>query len=534
MKIRIRFIVVVLVVVGIVFVVQVEMFKFVFQGILNLLDFYSLNEIFILLVFGNIYEGLICCGLDFQIEFFFVECWEIIEFNCWWFYFCKGVKFYNGSDFIVEDVVFFVDCVKFEGFDFMICVFGDVKVEIVDDYIVDFVLIGFNLILYYEWDMFYIMDKEWMMENDVVNVMFVFDIIVNYVMFNVNGIGFFKLVSYELSVKIVYEKFDGWWDIVIYNLDSVEFILIGFDVICVVVLFFGEIDMVYLILFQDIKCINDNIGMVVFIGLELCIIFFGMDQFCDELFYFDVKGINLFKDVWVCQVFYKLINIEVIKQKVMWNLVILFVIMILLFLFFKVGEFECYVYDLDGVKVFLVDVGYFDGFLVGMDCLNDCYVNDEVICQVVVVMFVCVGIKVDLNVQLKVKYFVKILVLGGYDIFFYLFGWILGFFDSWNIFDNLMNCWDESGKGFLFNNGGFCDVKIDELIDQILVEIDLEKCDQLIVDVYKIVYENVYYILLYQQGLVWGVLDKLDVVQCVDNQFQFWFVIKNQVYVLQI
>ena len=196
-------------------------------------------------------------------------------------------------------------------------------------------------------------------------------------------------------------------------------------------------------------------------------------------------------------------------------------------LFSKSADFERYPYDPEAAKALLAEAGYADGFSIGMDCPNDRYVNDEAICQAVAAMLARIGVKVNLNAQPKAKYFAKILASGGYDTSFYLLGWTPGSFDSWNVLDNLMNCRDESGKGSPFNNGGFCDEKIDQLTDEILVEIDPEKRDAMIAEAFRISHENAYYLPLHQQSLAWGVSDKLDLVQRADNQFQFRFVTKN-------
>ena len=52
-------------------------------------------------------------------------------------------------------------------------------------------------------------------------------------------------------------------------------------------------------------------------GPELRTIFLGMDQIRDELLYSNVKGKNPFKDVRVREAFYKAIDIEPIKSRVM-------------------------------------------------------------------------------------------------------------------------------------------------------------------------------------------------------------------------
>ena len=507
--------------------VQAETLKYAFQGALNALDPYSLNETFTLSSLGNAYEGLTRRGADLAIEPALAESWEIIEPNRWRFHLRKGVKFHNGNDFTAEDVAFSVDRVRSEGSDLTTRVPADAKVEIVDDYTVDFVLTGPNPILNYEWDTFYIMDKEWTTENDAVKVTSASDTTPNYAALHANGTGPFKIVTHEAGVKTVYEKFDGWWDEAKHNIDTVEFTPIGSDATRVAALLSGEMDMVYPIPVQDIKRINDNAGTVALTGPELRTIFLGMDQMRDELLYSDVKGKNPLKDARVRKAFYQAIDIEGIKKKVMRDLSNPSAIMISPLLFSKSDEFERYPYDPEAAKALLAEAGYADGFSIGMDCPNDRYVNDESICQAVASMLARIGVKVNLNAQPKAKYFAKILASGGYDTSFYLLGWTPSSFDSWNVLDNLMNCRDESGKGSPFNNGGFCDEKIDQLTDEILVEIDPEKRDNLIAEAFRISHENAYYIPLHQQSLAWGVSDKLDVVQRADNQFKFRFVTKN-------
>ena len=507
--------------------VHAETLKFAFQGALNGLDPYSLNETFTLSSLGNAYEGLTRRGPDLEIEPSLAESWEILEPTRWRFHLRKGVKFHNGNDFTAEDVAFSVDRVRSEGSDLTTYVPADAKVEIVDDHTVDFVLSGPNPILHYEWSNFYIMDKEWTTENDAVKVTSASDTTPNYASLHANGTGPFKIVSHEPGVKTVYEKYDGWWDEPKHNLDQVEFTPIGSDATRVAALLSGEMDMVYPIPVQDIKRIEDNAGTKALTGPELRTIFLGMDQYRDELLYSDVKGKNPLKDAKVRKAFYQAIDIDAIKTKIMRDLATPSAIMISPLLFSRSDEFERYPYDPDAAKALLAEAGYPDGFSIGMDCPNDRYVNDEAICQAVAAMLARVGVKVNLNAQPKAKYFARILPSGGFDTSFYLLGWTPGSFDSWNVLDTLMNCRDETGKGSPFNLGGFCDPQIDALSDQILVENDPEKRDAMIAEAFKISHDNAYYIPLHQQSLAWGVSDKIDLVQRADNQFKFRFVTKN-------
>lgn len=56
---------------------------------------------------------------------------------------------------------------------------------------------------------------------------------------------------------------------------------------------------------------------------------------------------------------------------------------VIMFLFVNgwIEDFDVYlVYDVVIVKVLMEEVGYGDGFSLILNCLNDCYINDEVIC----------------------------------------------------------------------------------------------------------------------------------------------------------
>ena len=114
-----------------------------------------------------------------------------------------------------------------------------------------------------------------------------------------------------------------------------------------------------------------------------------------------------------------------------------------------------------------------------MDCPNNRYVNDELICKTVVQMLAKVGIKVDLLAQPKAQFFAKIL-RPKRDMSMYLLGWTPGSFDSWNVLFNLHGTPNkDTGRG-KFNVGGYGNPKVDALIDRILVETDTTKRDAMI------------------------------------------------------
>ncbi len=504
-----------------------ETFKYAFQGTLKSLDPYSLNETFTLGFLGNVYEGLTRRDGDLNIQPALAESWEVVEPTRWRFHLRKGIKFHNGNDFNADDVIFSADRVRSEGSDLKTRINAEVKFEKVDDHTVDAILPSPNPILHYEWDTWAIVDKEWTEANDSVKVTSASDEAATKISLEANGTGPFKIVSHDVGVTTVLEPNGGWWDSAKHNLTRVEFTTIPSDATRVAALLSGELDMVYPVPVQDIKRVNDNATTTALTGPELRTIFLGFDQMRDELKYSNVKGKNPFKDVRVRQAFYKAIDIEAIKSKVMRGLSTPSAIMISPFLYARSGEFTRMPHDPDGAKALLADAGYGDGFEVGMDCPNDRYVNDEAICQAVTAMLAKAGITVNLNAQPKAKYFAKVLASGGYDTSFFLLGWTPGSLDSWNVLANLEACRDEAGKGGAFNLGGYCNPKVDELKDMILVENDPAKRDDLIKQAFDITTSEVSHIPLHQQGLAWGISNNVELVQRADNQFMMYHVNKK-------
>jgi peptide/nickel transport system substrate-binding protein len=236
-----------------------------------------------------------------------------------------------------------------------------------------------------------------------------------------------------------------------------------------------------------------------------------------------------FKDKRVREAFYKAIDIETIKSRVMRGMSTPAALMIAPQLFSRAGDFVRPKYDVDGAKKLLADAGYPNGFEVGMDCPNDRYVNDEAICQAAVGMLARAGGKVNLMAQPKAQYFGKVLKSGNYNTSFYLLGWTPGTFDSHNVLFDIEGCRNDpnSSRGES-NLGNFCNKQHDELTDKILVESNKEKRDQMIKEAFQTTFDEYGYIPLHQQALAWGVSNKVTMVQRADNQVLFYWAQKKE------
>jgi peptide/nickel transport system substrate-binding protein len=437
------------------------------------------------------------------------ESWETPEPTRWRFHLRKGVKFHNGDPFTADDVLFSADRVRAQGSNFLSNVPSDAKFVKVDDYTVDVVLSAPNPILISQWDAWYIMDKKWCEEN---------------------GTGPFTIESHQPGVKTVFKVNPSWWGKPEHNLKEIVFTTIASDATRVAALLSGEVDVIEPVPIQDIARVDGSPNAQVLKGPELRTIFLGMDETRDELLYSNIKGKNPFKDIRVREAFYKAIDIELIKTRVMRGLSTPSALMIAPELFKLSKDFARPKFDPDGAKKLLAEAGYPDGFEVTMDCPNDRYVNDGPICQAVVGMLARIGVKVNLLAQPKAQYFAKVLKPGGYQTSFFLLGWTPATMDSHNVLHDIMGCRDDKNdptRGEA-NLGNYCNRELDALTDKILLEADVAKRDQMIKQAFEIGIKDYGYIPLHQQSLAWGVSKKVKLTQRADNQVLLYWATKAE------
>ena len=509
-------------------------FKYAFQGDLNALDPYTLNETFTLGALGNVLEALTKRDQDLKIIPGLAEKWEVVDPLKWRFFLRKGVKFHGGEDLTADDVIFSLARLRSPDSQIKSRVPADVEAVKVDDHTVDFVLKSPNPILHAEWDTWYILSRKWAEANGATNAQSPKATSLSPFALKANGTGPFKVESHEPGVKTVFKPNPNWWGKAQHNFTEVIFQTIKADATRVAALLSGEIDMMDPVPLQDVERVNASANAKVMAGPEIRTIFLNMDQVRDELLYSDVKGKNPFKDVRVRKAFYQAIDIEAIKSKVMRNMAVPSAILIAPSLFSKAGDFKRHAYDVEGAKKLLADAGYPNGFAITMDCPNDRYVNDEAICQAVTAMLARIGVKASLNAMPKAKYFEKAGPTAGkeYDSSFNLLGWTPGSLDSWNVVTSLAGCRDAKAKGkvwpgAIFNYGGYCNDQVDQLAKTMLVELDTGKRDGMIAAAFKLIHDEVGIIPLHQQSLVWGASKKMDIVQRADNQVLFHLFKKN-------
>ena len=183
-------------------------------------------------------------------------------------------------------------------------------------------------------------------------------------------------------------------------------------------------------------------------------------------------------------------------------------IMISPLLFNLAKDFKRPAYAPDEAKKLLAEAGYPNGFEVTMDCPNDRYVNDEAICQAVTAMLSRVGVKINLLAQPKAKYLPRswsrsvrhLVPPARLDARFVRF---------MERASNVYRCRDEKGAGGNDNVGNYCNPRMEEMIQQILVDNDTGKRDLLIKTAYQLGQEQDWgYVPLHQQARAWRVSEE--------------------------
>ena len=143
-------------------------FRWAFQGDVQTMDPHGLFETMTLGFQRNIYEGLVWRNRDMELKPGLATAWENTAPDTWIFKLRQGVKFHNGNDFTADDVLFSVERINTEGSD-MKLIAGLIKeARKLDDHTVEIVTPLPNPILPLQFEIFYIMDKEWSEQHGTV------------------------------------------------------------------------------------------------------------------------------------------------------------------------------------------------------------------------------------------------------------------------------------------------------------------------------------------------------------------------------
>ena len=496
------------------------------QGDALSLDPHSLNESLQLSIDGNAYEPLVDLDKKLNVVPGLATAWKQTSPTVWRFDLRKNVKFYDGTPFTADDVVFTMGRVAGDGSDMKAYVNDFKEVRKIDSHTIEIETKTPLAILPQILTQVMIMSKKWCEDNNATRPVDRRKGVENTASFKTNGTGPFHVRERQPNVRTVFVRNPNYWGKVEGNVQEVIFTPIASPATRVAALLSGQVDVMEPVPVQDIARVNNNAATRVLTGPELRTIFLGMDQKRDELQFSNVKGKNPFKDKRVRQAFFQAIDIEGIKKTVMRDAARPTALMIGPGINgWSAEQDKRLPYDVEAAKKLMAEAGYGSGFEVTMNCPNDRYVNDAQICQAVAANLARINVKINLQAETKGTYFPKILRR---DTSFYMLGWTPSTYDAHNPLNALMRCPDDKTGAGQFNLGSYCNAKLDELTVKIGAEADKTARDAMIREAFKIHTDDVGHLPLHQQALAWGVSKKVELTQRADNYMPFkWITVRK-------
>jgi peptide/nickel transport system substrate-binding protein len=466
---------------------------------------------------SQVYETLVGLASNLDVVPRLATSWRLVDPMTWEFELRPNVRFHDGTPFTAADVVFSIARARTElpsGFADRTESIADVQA--IDEHTVRVATKFPAPQLYDNLRTIRIMSRRWadahaarIPANPSAGEE-------NYASRHANGTGPFVLTEFETNGPVVMVRNPDWWGFERYphNIDRIEFAPIADPEARLATLLHGDIDLLTDPPLAALDRIRSTPGLKLAQAPDLFTIYLGLDQGSDELRSSDIKGRNPFTDKRVRQAIYQAIDIEAIRKTVMEGLSIPAGMMVPPGVNGYAPDLDRRLpYDLQTARALLAAAGYAQGFSVTLDCPDNRYVNDEAICRAIVAQLADVGIDVTVNAQPKQLIFAKV---DNRESDFHLLGWaVSGTFDSSDVFFNLYR----TGSGP--NSAGYANPRVDELIEKIGREMITYGRDAMIEEVWKLVLDDIAYIPLHHQVIVWAMRANLDLPLSPYNQPNF-------------
>lgn len=504
-------------------VAQANTFKWASTTDPQTMDPHAVNSAPVLGFLNNVYEGLVRRGKTMEVEGALAERWEALGDKGWRFHLRKGVKFHNDAEFDSEDVMFSYERASSESADTASWFAPVSEVKVVDAHTIDFMTKVPNPLFPSSIANFMIMDKDWAESNGAARPSKDSE---NHATLNANGTAAFQLAERQPGLKTVLTPYENWWGTAEHNITRAEFTPIQNSATAVAALLSGNVDMINPVPIQDAARLKQNGDVNIVQGIEARVIMLGFPHQAETLkFGADEGKPNPFRDVRVRKAVAQAVNVDAILATIMrGNAEPASQLVSPAMSGYSKANAARPPFDVAAAKALLTEAGYPDGFSFGLKCPNDRYLNDEAVCQAVVSMLAQIGVKAELD-AMPVRNYWPELRKDAFDM--YLLGWSPGTFDAEHPIRFLVHTPNAEKKLGSWNFGDFSNARIDEMLAPVQSEIDPTKRQAMLDEAAKIIQDEVAYVPLYVQPLVWGTRNNIELTQRPDNFFILrWVTVK--------
>jgi len=382
--------------------------------------------------------------------------------------------YHDGSEFTAADVLASYERASSEAADVRSWFSPVSEVIVQDDYTVDFMTNAPNPLFPDSIANFMIMDSGWLEANDAGTPAKDAE---NFATRNANGTGAFMLASRDPGVKTTLTPNAGWWDEMESNITEAIFTPIGESATGMAALLSGEIDFIEPIALQNVPQMKERAGFTVHEGVEARVLMFGFAHQAEALKYSDeTTDKNPFQDPKVRQAIYQAIDVDALTSRIMRGTAAPASQLVSDKMKGYSTSLEARLdFDPEGAKQMLADAGYPDGFSFGLMCPNGSP----------------------------------------------------GTFDAEHPLRFLASTPNSEKKLGSWNFGDYSNARVDELLPMIQTELDEAKRQGMVDEAHKILQDEVAYVPMYVQPLIWASKDNISLTQRTDNFFILRWVTVN-------
>ncbi len=463
----------------------------------------------------HIYETLVDRALDGSLQPRLATEWSISpdDSSVWVFKIRQGVKFHDGSDLTVDDVVFSINRARTAPSGMAALHAAVTDVTAVDAETVHIRLSGPAPLYVQNLTNTFIMSKAWAEANNVTVAPNFAAGEEAYSIRNANGTGPYTLVERDPEVRTVLRVFEDHWAETKPAVTEIIYTPIAEAATRVAALLSGEVDVVQDVPVQDIARLEQTPGIKVVRGPENRNIFFSYDMTSEKLRSSNAPD-NPFAKPEVREAMALAIDRNAIQQVVMRGESQPSAAPLPPFVNGWSAEKSAFGDpDLARAGELMAAAGYPNGFSVQLDCPNDRYLNDEAICQALVGMLGRINIQVNLNAQTRSLHFP---LIEKWETDFYMLGWGVPTFDSQYVFDFLVHT--REGSYGSFNGSRYSNPELDAKIESLATMTDLDARNALIAEIWDTVMAERIFLNVHNQVLAYAMREGVNLDVHPENQ----------------
>ena len=493
-----------------------KVLRFSFQSDVASLDPHFFDHAFSQGFLANTYEGLVRWDDELKLEPALATEWALESPTSWVFRLRRSVTFHEGQPFTADDVVFSYNRAMGPDSGYAGLTSPLARVEKIDDFTVRIVTKAPYAILPRMATNIFIMSRGWAEANNATASSNLRTGVRNYAASHANGTGPFRITKFESDTETRFAAFPGWWDKPGHNLREAVFRPIKNSATRVAALMSQQVDMIWPVPLADIPRVEAAPGLHTSIRPSEWVILLRLNQGVDQI---GDMATNPFKDARVREAFYRSLDLEAIRARIMRNHSVLTGLPLAPTTNGYAPDLNNRpAYDPQKARSLLAEAGYADGVTLTLDCPNDRFINDEAVCRAVIPMLARAGFTANLASRGTTQHFSHLQNMRSEA---FMVGWAsAGVKDGHNLLSMLFAT-RQANRGAV-NYALYSNAELDGLIDAVGQETDEARRAVLFHRALEILQQDWAVVPVHIQPSAWATADRVKTLQLPDDNMRLW------------